>query len=255
MDENENVRVLRILCIHGFRQHPIQFKGRTRAFQKRLRQYMNRTTHGKVTCELCFDAFGPFELPWYCSSDSNDLVLESQKRPRLGWLLTEAQYYHKKRGDMDDDQYVHQIHGWDESVSVLDELLEKGRYDCILGFSQGAAVAACLSARECFRKESSRFTCCIIVSGYRIPMMREKYGKGHVDMPSMHIFGDPAKETQIPTIESQALADVFNTECRTILQTSDGHMVPSSRDNVGCIGSFLLQHCWQSVLPAITSST
>ena len=200
---------------------------------------MNHATNGNVTCELCFDAYGPFELPWYHEEEGS--MMQQQKRPRLGWLLTKEQY-EMNRGTMDEEQYLHQTHGWEESIKVLDGLLDGGRYDCILGFSQGAAVAACTSARECSKSSAPRFKCCIILSGYTLPMM-EEYKESKVGMPSMHIFGDPSKESQIPIPESQALADAFDESSRKILQTSHGHMVPSSRDDIARIGSFLLEHC------------
>lgn len=249
--------ILRILCIHGFRQHPIQFQGRTRAFQKRLRQYMKRVSEGHVECEFCFDAFGPYELPWYRPCDRNDGTLLEQSRPRLGWLLTEAQYKALECGHsieevdvMDEDQYSKQTYGWDTSIEVLDELLDTRTYDCVLGFSQGASVAALLCARECMRDEPTRrFKCSIIISGYPVEIMDEYLlqgtSNGKVNMPTMHIFGDSSKESQIPVKESQALADVFDARSRRILQTSQGHLVPSSREDIACIGDFLMKHWYK----------
>lgn len=245
---NEDSIVVRILCIHGFRQHPIQFKGRTRAFQKRLRQYLEHVTNGHVTCEFCFDAFGPYELPWHVDSKDGALLWEQQKRPRLGWLLTEEQYQctgvEESSDHVDAYQYSKQTYGWDESLRVLDALLDENRYDCILGFSQGASVAASLCALEYAKTQvPRRFKCCIIISGYILSFVMDGYRERKVGIPSFHIYGDALKESQIPVAESQALADMFDQRCRKILQTSRGHLVPSSKEDVAIIGDFINEHC------------
>ena len=241
-------RIIRVLCIHGFRQNPTQFHGRTRALQKRLKQYLSRETGGAVNCELCFDACGPHMLPPYLGEAAETMhmdTLHDNRRPKRAWLLTPDQYY-GKTGWLEsktslEQQYLLQTCGWDESQTVLDTILDSNSYDAVMGFSQGASVAAYVAMKESV--SARRFMCAIIISGYQLHLMDEFRDDFAASIPSLHIYGEVAKDLQIPPSESRALADRFDSSMRQEIQTSDGHLVPSSREHVATIGSFLLQHC------------
>lgn len=237
--------VIRVLCIHGFRQTALQLKGRTRALEKRLRQYVRDHSNGRYRCELVFDVEGPHALPHIVAKDGGDVV---GSKPRRAWLVTKEQYNHIDDGAWvhNPNQFLMQTEGWRESLDVLDGHLDRhGPFDCILGFSQGAAVAGYLAVRESARPPvQRRFKSVIIISGYVLAMLKELKVKNVPAMlPSLHVYGGDDKDCQVPKDCSLELAGHFDESTRSLLQTDSGHLIPSSREYVAEIGHFLLQHC------------
>ena len=213
---------------------------------------MLKETGGAVDCELCFDACGPHVLPKYLGAGGGTTYTETghdSGRSKRAWLLTPEQY-HGKTGWLDSktslgQQYLSQTCGWDESQTVLDNILDSKSYDAVMGFSQGASVAAYVAMKESLNAQ--RFRCAILISGYQLHLMDEFRDDFAAPLPSLHVYGEGSKDLQIPSSESRALAGRFDSSMRQEIQTSNGHLVPSSREHVATIGSFLLQHCitWQ----------
>lgn len=237
--------VIRVLCIHGFRQQALQLKGRTRALEKRLRQYIRDHSGGRYRCDLLFDVEGPHTLPHIVAGEGGEVGRQS--KPRRAWLVTKEQYHHTDDGAWvkNTNQILMQTEGWKESLDVLEGHLDRhGPFDCMLGFSQGAAVAGLLAVRESARPpDQRRFKSVIIVSGYVLSIMKEFEVNTPAMMPSLHVFGGDDKDSQVPKDSSLELAEYFDESARILLQTDSGHLIPSSREYVAEIGHFLLQQC------------
>ncbi len=81
---------------------------------------------------------------------------QQQQGPKRAWMLLPQQYAslaHQSEQHsahfMDEWQYSQQTAGWNESWEHLQHILQtQGPFDGVLGFSQGAAVAAVLCAQQ-----------------------------------------------------------------------------------------------------------
>ncbi|KAA8536723.1 hypothetical protein F0562_029201 [Nyssa sinensis] len=241
------LRKLRILCLHGFRQNASSFKGRTASLAKKL----------KNIAELVFvDA--PHELPFIyqpCLADSNDFAASSmpQNPPppsnycnkKFAWLVapnfdgkSDADWK-KADGPFDSLQYQQQTGGFDVSLAYLKNIFSQaGPFDGILGFSQGAAMAASVSAQKGSLKIEIDFRFVILCSGFT-PNLSE-YEHGSINCPSLHIFGnDPGKDRQIATQASRDLASLFEDGCSVIIEHDSGHIIPTRSPYIDEIKDFL----------------
>lgn len=243
-------RRLRILCLHGFRQTGRNFRGRTAALQKRLKEYV----------EFVF-VDGPYRLPfvvqskmsehWEVREVSKMLNTSGARDPKRAWLVTPQQLAQlqstseesatiddKDAYQFDENQYKNQTEGWAESYSVLNDALERmGGCDGILGFSQGAAIAAAMAATECkSRNLSKRFKFVVMCSGYisAVPehcvALNSWRDQGGVPLPSLHVYtADAEADRQIVPSESTALWECFQPRQRTLLRHGNGHLIPSTK--------------------------
>ena len=153
---------------------------------------------------------------------------------RRAWMLTPEQLATQQQGNgeelaaaaaaaaaaglTDEWQFQQQTAGWQDSEQALAAVLrEKGPFDGVLGFSQGAAVAAVLAAQQWQQQTEKRLgqagsgadSCietaaaaspsqlqfAILCSGYRSPLPEHRQlletaaAAGGVALPSLHIYG------------------------------------------------------------------
>ncbi|XP_009592621.1 rhodanese-like domain-containing protein 6 isoform X1 [Nicotiana tomentosiformis] len=239
----KTLRKLRILCLHGFRQNASGFKGRTASLAKKL----------KSIAELVFvDA--PHELPFIyqirqnCDSASeleNNHPLSESCNKKFSWLVAPD---HKGENDsdwkiadspFDPLQYQKQTEGFDKSIAYLKALYSKaGPFDGILGFSQGAAMAAlvCLHQQKLIGEMEFRFA--ILCSGFAVNM--NNCQQGSINVPSLHIFGsDKGKDRQIANEASRHLASVFENGCSVVIEHDFGHIIPTRPPYIDQIKDFL----------------
>lgn len=128
--------------------------------------------------------------------------------------------------------------GWEESVSTL--RVEAGRHESIgvLGFSQGAAVAALLAA---LAREGDfpalRFV--VLIAGFlpRAPELASLFAPP-LDLPSLHVFGkrDPFAKHAPP------LAERFVAEKRHLLAWEGPHTIPTSGAAADVLVEFVRAH-------------
>lgn len=256
-------RKVRLLCLHGFRQTGTNFRGRTAALQKRLKEHV----------EFVF-IDGPHTLPYVTriktDCEQGVSVMCKKVDPRgtngckRGWLVTPKQYeqfallQNDRKADkvasedtlyeFDENQFKFQTQGWDESYSVLRDALDSmGPFDGVLGFSQGASVAASMAAFECMAATSNtaRFKFVILCSGYMaaVPKHRaaltEWRNKGGVPLPSLHVYTATEFDRQIVPSESEALWECFQPRRRALLRHSNGHLIPATRAAAARILDFI----------------
>ncbi|KAK6288527.1 hypothetical protein POUND7_000068 [Theobroma cacao] len=238
-------RKLRILCLHGFRQNASSFKGRSASLAKKL----------KSIAELVFvDA--PHELPFIyqsCMEANNSCApplgqhapLPENCKRKCAWLvapdfsgISEADW---KIADLPFDplQYQGQTDGFDASLGYLRKVFsEQGPFDGILGFSQGAAMAALVCAQRERIKGDIDFRFVILCSGFALPLPAFK--QGSINCPSLHIFGrDPGKDRQITSHTSRYLASLFEDGCSVIIEHEFGHIIPTRPPYIDDIKDFL----------------
>ncbi|KAM3704620.1 hypothetical protein ACJW31_03G019200 [Castanea mollissima] len=244
---NESPRKLRILCLHGFRQNASSFKGRTASLAKKLKNIV----------ELVFvDA--PHELPFIyqpCITESHGECASSSLqqshppsqncRKKFAWLVAPdfnvsgEVDWKIANGSFDPLQYLQQTDGFDVSLAYLKSVFsQKGPFDGILGFSQGAAMAALVSAQQERLKSEMDFRFVILCSGFGIKLA--EFECQAINCPSLHIFGsDHGKDRQIANQASRDLASLFDDGCSVIIEHDSGHIIPTRSPYIDEIRNFL----------------
>ncbi|GAB2287267.1 hypothetical protein Dimus_021649 [Dionaea muscipula] len=223
------------------------FKGRTASLAKKL----------KSIAELVF-VNAPHELPFiYQPTDDSAPSLTQQDPPpgtncnkKYAWLVAPEYLGRRKAADwestcvkFDPLQYQQQTEGFNESTSYLSTVFsEQGPFDGVLGFSQGAAMAALICA-QMGRMEATAidFRFVILCSGFAINLAG--YSKGSINFPSLHIFGNVVgKDRQISRETSMDLASLFEEGSRVIIQHDSGHIIPTRSPHIDNVRDFLRRY-------------
>eukprot|EP00054_Salpingoeca_dolichothecata_P036250 m.7100 g.7100 ORF g.7100 m.7100 type:complete len:197 (+) comp6492_c0_seq2:435-1025(+) len=117
---------------------------------------------------------------------------------------------------------VAKYHGLDESVAFIKKVVaEKGPFDGILAFSQGASFLGFL----CTMRDEIPFRFAVFISGFEFT---EEAGKARIaahtplTLPSLHIFGET--DNVIPKDDCEKFAKSFANP--TIVRHPGGHFVP-----------------------------
>ncbi|XP_071698353.1 rhodanese-like domain-containing protein 6 [Rutidosis leptorrhynchoides] len=240
--ETKGSKKLRILCLHGFRQNASSFKGRTASLAKKLKNLVEF---------VYIDA--PHQLQFiYQNKDIGDTPSKDSKFPpikgcnrKFAWFIdpnTEentSSDWELAQSPFDSLQYQKQTAGFDESLAYLKKIVsENGPFDGILGFSQGAAMAACVAARQMSLKGEIDFRFVILCSGFRVNL--DENEKSSINCPSLHIYGsDHGKDTQIAFDASRSLASLFDEGCSVIIEHDYGHIIPTKSPYIDTIKDFL----------------
>ncbi|KAH0850697.1 hypothetical protein HID58_095313, partial [Brassica napus] len=229
--DDDTRRKLRILCLHGFRQNASGFKGRTGSLAKKL----------KNIAELVFiDA--PHELQFIYQTATNPPPPLGACNKKFAWLVSPDFDKPSETGwtqcQFDPLQYQNQTEGFDKSLTYLKTVFaEKGPFDGILGFSQGAAMAAAVCGKQEQLVGEIDFRFCVLCSGFTPWPLLEKREQGSIKCPSLHIFGSqPGKDRQIVT---QASSDLQG--CATVIEHDFGHIIPTKSPYIDEIKTFLNQ--------------
>ncbi|KAM6163113.1 esterase OVCA2 [Rhynchocyon petersi] len=204
---------LRVLCLAGFRQSERGFREKTGALRKALR--------GRAEL-VCLS--GPHPVPEAADPDGAGPHAGScppEQQPRGWWFSEEAAVFSAL-----EEPTV--CWGLQEALDAVAQALSKlGPFDGLLGFSQGAALAALVCAlgqAGDARFPLPKFT--ILVSGFcpRGHGLQEPILKAPLSLPSLHVFGDT--DRVIPSQESMRLASQFPGA--VTLNHSGGHFIPAA---------------------------
>ncbi|KAM8817323.1 esterase OVCA2 [Rhynchonycteris naso] len=202
---------LRVLCLAGFRQSERGFREKTGALRKALR--------GRAEL-VCLSGPHPIVDAADAGSEPGSCPPEEQLR---GWWFSE-----QEADVFSALQEPTVCRGLEEALETVAQALNKlGPFDGLLGFSQGAALAALVCALG--QAGDSRFSLpkfIILVSGFcpRGLGLPESVLQGPLSLPSLHVFGDT--DRVIPSQESVQLASRF-TGCITLTHTG-GHFIPAA---------------------------
>ncbi|KAG4909942.1 hypothetical protein JHK87_056058 [Glycine soja] len=246
-DDPRTSRKLRILCLHGFRQNASSFKGRTASLAKKLKK-MAEFVFINAPHELPFIYQIPVsELNVNCASSlppSPPPPLENCKK-KFAWFLapnfdgSSGVDWKVADGPFDALQYQQQTDGYDISVSHLKNVFsQQGPFDGILGFSQGAAMAALISAQQEKLKGEMDFKFVVLCSGFALRMKEMECGP--IKCPSLHIFGNEhGKDRQIANQASKELVSLYDSDCSAIVEHDCGHIIPTRSPYIDGIKDFL----------------
>lgn len=137
--------------------------------------------------------------------------------------------------DTAEDEVWAGVEGFEASLAFVEEEWERGDYDGVFGFSQGAMMAAMFCAHSWHSKENSkqpRFA--ILCSGFMRPWPLAASSwwppRQRLPIPSLHVIGD--YDTVVAPCRSEELRDVFQdpVEHRHALvghpAVFGGHVIP-----------------------------
>jgi hypothetical protein len=178
--------------------------------------------------DICSPAITP-------SSDSNGDLLVTQQGGSNGniWMPVLSAF--------DPLQYESQSQGWSRSWWRIQEAFSNlGPFDGVLGFSQGAAIAAVLCQLRSSSNMDFRFV--ILCSGFPSPVLQhqqliETGAVGGIACPSLHIFG--RQDRQIGVCKSKQLVELFDANMRMIVEHDSGHIIPTKPQYVQQYVQFL----------------
>jgi predicted esterase len=132
--------------------------------------------------------------------------------------------------------------GWEESLEVLRQAAatsaEKQMPLGVLGFSQGAAVAAAVAALA-ERGQFPRLSCVVLVAGFlpRAESLRDLFSPP-LQVPSLHVYGE-----QDPFAKhAPGLLAGFDGAARQELRWPGGHTIPTEPPLADVIGRFLASY-------------
>ncbi|XP_061361428.1 rhodanese-like domain-containing protein 6 [Gastrolobium bilobum] len=247
-DDLQTSRKLRILCLHGFRQNASSFKGRTASLAKKLKK-ITEFSFVDAPHELPFIYQTPMSVPCgNCASSSLPSIppppLENCKK-KFAWFVasnfdgSSGVDWKVADGPFDPLQYQQQTDGCDISLSHLKNVFsQEGPFDGILGFSQGAAMAALISAQQEKLEGTMDFKFVILCSGFALHV--KGMDGGPIKCPSLHIFGNEhGKDRQIANQASKELASLYDGGCSVIVEHDCGHIIPTRSPYIDEIKNFL----------------
>ncbi|XP_074119970.1 esterase OVCA2 [Sminthopsis crassicaudata] len=200
--------LLRILCLAGFRQSERGFREKTGSLRKALR--------GRA--ELLYLS-GPHPIPEPAPAHG---PCSPEEEPR-GWWFSEPE-----AAAFSALEEPAECRGLEEALGVVQQAMAKhGPLDGLLGFSQGAALAALVCALGQAgdpRFPLPRFV--ILVSGFRPrgPRLSPPLLQAPLLLPSLHVLGET--DRVIPTQESLELAGCFSGA--VTLSHPGGHFIPAA---------------------------
>ncbi|XP_066219621.1 esterase OVCA2 isoform X1 [Saccopteryx leptura] len=212
-------QLLRVLCLAGFRQSERGFREKTGALRKALRGRAELVCLSGPHPIVDAAGSGP-ESGETNQAPGRSCPPEEQLR---GWWFSE-----QEADVFSALQEPTVCRGLEEALETVAQALNKlGPFDGLLGFSQGAALAALVCALG--QAGDSRFSLpkfIILVSGFcpRGLGLPETILQGPLALPSLHVFGDT--DRVIPSQESVQLASRF-TGCITLTH-SGGHFIPAA---------------------------
>ncbi|XP_066057993.1 esterase OVCA2 [Chamaea fasciata] len=210
-------RPLRLLALHGYRQSARRLRQRTGALRKALR--------GRAEL-VAIDA--PHLLPAGAEDDPDG------DDPPRGWWFSGP-------GTFEAGEAAAAPAGLEESLSaVAAALAEHGPFDGLLGFSQGAALAAMVCALRARGDPRFPVAFAVLVAGFasRAPAHGHFY-REPIALPTLHVVGDTDAVIAAPL--SRELAQCFVEP--VVLTHPGGHFIPAAAAQKKAYLEFLERFC------------
>ncbi|XP_078404323.1 esterase OVCA2 [Cetorhinus maximus] len=208
--------VLRLLCVHGYRQNERAFRERTGALRKALRK---RAELLYVSSPLRVPP--PRGAPAQPPAAGDGTRAGEAEEDACGWWFSNP----------DEDSFnaldhVETSKGLEESLETISKaMVELGPFDGILGFSQGAAFVSMICALKQQGDPRFQFDFAILVAGFRSRCkLHSHFYQEPIAVPSLHVFGNT--DQVIPGEMSQELSTSFVDP--VVLTHPGGHFVPVS---------------------------
>jgi predicted esterase len=168
---------------------------------------------------------------------------------RFGWWRAIATDKAPADADPGVGRGAKRYEGWKRSLDTIrSAFVREGPFDGVLGFSQGAALAALLvglrprGGRVDTEPQSLDFGFAVMIGGFVTAdgELARLYGeRSNYDLPSVHIIG--RSDNAVPRDASLELASKFNDPL--ILEHDGGHMIPNAPPIRQGVRAFLEEAC------------
>ncbi|KAF8489687.1 serine hydrolase FSH [Gautieria morchelliformis] len=214
----------KVLMLHGFSQNASIFRKRMSVIRKACEGHVEfvfvDAPHDLVPVDLPGHA-----LEWLQAAEANATTKDDSLTPRAWWRAN-------------DEKTV--CNGLQESLLLLREILRETTFQGVLGFSQGAAMAAVLAAvlekpelYEPFmiggKAVHPKLDFFIPISGFMPsdPLLEHILSRTSTKLttPSLHVVGDT--DVIVAPERSQLLISVCDQEVARVERHEGGHFVPS----------------------------
>ena len=208
---------LRVLCLHGYTQNGSVLKRKLLGLEKHVQERCPGAVFTYPT--------GPHEAKeeWVEALDEAEAALAGPAAQSRAWWSKSP-----RQESGGEETYA----GWAQSVELLAEIRQRsGPFDAVLGFSQGAAVAALLAVAWGVPR-------CITAGGYvaRGHPLAAELERGEHSTRTLHAAG--AKDTLVTETASQELASLFQDS--QLFRHDGGHGVPGSAEFRDAVVELLL---------------
>lgn len=241
---------LKVLMLHGYTQNGTLFHAKTRALEKHLQKIFPGLSLSYPTGPL---QLKPSDVPGFDPSTSED----PDSIEAYGWW--------RRSDTTDPPEYV----GLDQGLDTVAKVIEaEGPFDGIIGFSQGAALAAMVasllegeSRKQAFEKARSKSALaipypaafarlnhpplkfCVAYCGFIAPGERYRgfYEDPQIQTPVCHFIG--SLDSVVDETRTQALVDATGGPGKTQIVTHPGgHFVPSGKQYLAIVAAFIKQN-------------
>lgn len=233
--------------LHGYTQNGQLFRAKTRALEKHVQKAFPGVALSYPT--------GPFQLkPGDVPGFDPSTVSDSDDIEAYGWW---------RRSDT---AHPPEYMGLDKGLEVIAKVLEsEGPFDGVIGFSQGAALAAMVSSllegqsrKQAFEQAQARSSLaipypssfdalnhpplkfCVCYCGFIAPGDRYRgfYEDPKIQTPLCHFIG--SLDSVVDESRTQALVDAAGGANKTQVVTHPGgHFVPSGRPYLDAVVAFI----------------
>lgn len=238
---------LKILMLHGYTQSGPLFNAKTKALEKVLRKAFPGILLSYPTGPMKLKAS---DVPGFDASKSEE---DGDEVVAYGWW--------RRSNTSDPPEYV----GIEEGLAVVAETMRaEGPFDGVMGFSQGGALAAMISAllegesrKEVFKaaQKNSKLAMpyptsfanldhpplkfCISYSGFCAPGERYMaFYKPSIQTPMCHFVG--SLDTVVEEARTSLLVDAAGgPEKTTVVVHPGGHFVPNNRQYLDSVVAFI----------------
>ncbi len=240
---------IKVLMLHGYTQNGPLFHAKTRAMEKHLQKAFPGISLSYPTGPL---QLRPRDVPGFDPTSSED----PDSVEAYGWW--------RRSNTSDPPEYVALEDGLETIAKVLEE---EGPFDGVIGFSQGAAMAAMVASllegeprRKAFEQAKSQsplaiaypksferlihppLKFCAAYCGFRAPGERYRgfFEDPHIQTPTIHFIG--SLDSVVDETRTQALVDATGGVERTqVVMHPGGHFVPSGKQYLDTIAAFIKQ--------------
>ncbi|EXJ86180.1 dihydrofolate reductase [Capronia coronata CBS 617.96] len=245
----DSTPTFRVLMLHGYTQSGPSFHAKTRALEKHLQKALPGISLSYPTAPL---QLKPSEIPGFDPSTSEDPdIIEA-----YGWW---------RKSDSDPPEYD----GLDQGLETVAKVIEaEGPFDGVIGFSQGAALAAMVasllegdSRKRAFEKAQSKsplaipfpaafarlshppLKFCISYCGFIAPGERYRgfYEDPKIQTPVCHFIG--SLDSVVDEMRTEALVQATGGPEKTQVVTHPGgHFVPNRKQYLDTVATFIKQN-------------
>ncbi|ODV61981.1 alpha/beta hydrolase [Ascoidea rubescens DSM 1968] len=204
----------KILFLHGFAQSGKIFEAKTSGFRKNLKKSIPNVEMVYVDGSIKLS-----KTDFHFDSISKlDSTRGGEQINYYGWWTTH-----------DDSISESQFHS--NTIAYLQRVFkEQGPFDGVIGFSQGAAMAAIVASSISLFDPSNVLKFAIVFSGFPLKFenLQRKYLGKRITIPTLHIFGE--LDTVILNEASELLVTQFcKSNTVTVYRHPGGHFVPNNK--------------------------